>query len=186
MRILNEKGIATIACKVLSIYSVIKGMERISYMISIMLQPSLSQGFDNGMISQMIYISIIPSVTLIIIGILLWAMSSRISEIMVNNINGSIVNRSEINILELQSAAFSVVGLLILVNLISEISSLIPQIAELSGEYIPTGTTYRLKVKVSMIEAGVKLILGLLLLFKSSGLVGVVKNLRKAGLKDIE
>ena len=183
---MNEKGIAKIACKVLSIYSVIKGMERIAYLISITLQPSLNQGFDKGMISQMIFISIIPSITLIIIGVILWVMSSKISELMVNDTDGRIVNRTEINIIEFQSAVFSVVGLLILVNLISEISSLIPQIAELSGEYIPTGTTYRLKVKVSIIEIVVKLIIGLLLLFKASGLVGVVKNLRRVGLKDIE
>lgn len=180
---LNEKVITTIACRVLSIYTVIKGLERSFYLFGI---PFITDQLDKNTLINILFIYVVPSILIIVMGVLLWLMAPRISERMIPSRNDREINKIDLDIIELQSAAFSVVGLVVLIRLIPDIFNIVPQIAQLSGDFIPTGTVFRLEIKISIIRTFIKLIIGLLLLFKSSGIVGVVKNLRKVGLKDIE
>lgn len=181
---MSEKSIAKIACRVIAIYIMIKGIEYISCFFSMSLQPYFGQGIDKNMMLQMILGSILPSVILIILGIILWVKATKISDYMIDD--DVEANKTNINVNELQSAAFSVVGLMILIKLIPEISNLIPRLAYFTGEYIPKETIVWLEIKISIIGMIIKLIIGLLLLFKSRGLVGFIKKLQKAGLRDLD
>lgn len=181
---LNEKNIANIACKVLSIYVIVLGIKQISYLLSISLSGYLSLGFNRGTIIQAIFISILPSIILVAIGLILWIKSKKISSHMIcENINLE-TSTTSINVYELQSAAFSIVGIIILINLIPDVGALISKQAFFSSNYISKETIYRFEIKVSITEMIIRFIIGLLLLFRSKGLVGFIKNLQHAGLEN--
>lgn len=182
---MSEKNIAKIACRVIAIYIMIKGLEQAFYLFGIFYyKPSVIQGFDRNTIIQMILGSIIPLAFYIILGIILWVKATKISNYMIDDDTEN--NKTNINVNRLQSAAFSVVGLIILVKLIPEILNFIPRLAYFSGDYIPKETIIWLEIKVSIIGIVIKFIIGLLLLFKSRGLVGFIKGLQKAGLRDLD
>jgi hypothetical protein len=172
---LNEKVIATVACRVLSIYSIIKGLERSVYLITL---PFLFEDIDKNALFSIIFIYVIPSITLIITAILLWVKASRISELIIPSSNESEINKIDLNIIELQSVAFSVVGLIVLVRLIPDTLDIIPQIKHLSGDNVPFRSIFKLEIVISIVETIIKLIIGLLLLFKSSGFVGMLRKTR--------
>ena len=181
---MNEKNIANIACKVLSIYVIVLGIKQISYLLGISLTGYLNLGFSNNTIIQAVFISILPSIILIITGLILWIKSKKISSHMICENEAIETHKTSIDVYELQSAAFSIVGIVILINLIPDIGALISKQAIFSGDYIPKETIYRFEIKVSITEMIIRFIIGLLLLFKSKGLVGFIKNLQHAGLDD--
>lgn len=181
---LNEKNIANIACKVLSIYIIVLGIKHISFLLSVSLSGYISLGFNKSTIIQAVFISILPSIILIVAGLILWIKSAKISSHMICDNESIETNKTSINFYQLQSAAFSIVGIIILINLIPDIGSLISKLAFFTGDYIPKQTIYRFEIKVSITEMIIRFIIGLLLLLKSKGLVGFIKNLQHAGLDE--
>lgn len=181
---MNEKNIANIACKVLSIYVIVLGIKQISYLLSISLSGYLSLGFDRDIIIHAIFISILPSIILIAIGLILWIKSKKISSYMICENESIEANEKRINVYKLQSAAFSIIGIVILINLIPDIGNLISNLAVLSGKSIPKETIFRFEIKVSLTEIIIRFIIGLLLLFKSEGLTGFIRNFQHADVDE--
>lgn len=183
---MNEKSIANIACKVLAIYVIILGIKNISYLLSISLFPYISQGFNKSTIIQMIFVSILPSIIYITMGLVLWFKSIKISNYMIHDNEDILIEKSKLDVIELQTVAFSVVGLVILVNLIPDFFRLLSKLLYFKSGYIPKESVEQLEIKISIIEIIIRFIVGLLLLLKSRGVVGFIKNMQKAGVKDLD
>lgn len=180
---MRERNIATIALKVMAIYIFIQSIKYISYFISTSYFQFVNQDVGKSLITNMIVTSLVPAVILIIFGLILWVKASKIAEHMV--ICDDVDDRN-VNVEGLQSAAFSVVGLVILVNIVQDLPKFIFQIMNLRGSYILLKSTTGLEIKISIVIIVIRFAIGLILLLKSRGIVGLIKSLRKAGLSITE
>ncbi len=181
---LKGKNIAYIACRIIAIYIIIQAIKYMSYFISMLF--FMNQEMQKIDLIHMILTSIFPSIILLIVGVVLWALAIKISNHMIIENKNTEENEKNMEVNELQTVAFSVVGLVILVNIIPDLSKFISQIIHMRGNYIPTRSTTRLEIKISAIEIAVRFIIGIILFLKSKGIVGMINSLRKAGLKSTD
>lgn len=183
MEVLRERNIATIALKAMAIYIFIQSIKYISYFISTLYFQFVNQDIGKSLITNMIIASLAPAIILMILGLILWVKAKKIAEYMV--ICEDVDDRN-VNVEELQSAAFSVVGLVILVDIVKDLPKFIFQIMKFKGSYILLKSTTGLEIKISIVIMVIRFAIGLILFLKSRGIVGLIKGLRKAGLNSIE
>lgn len=174
---MNYKAISKISCKIISIYSFAKFImffQRFFY--HIFYQNRLIQIEQNSVLLSL------PFFLLLFLSIILWVYADKISSFMVKKpINSS--NTISLDYVELQAIAFSVVGVIMLINSIPEIISLGINIKLLVSEDIANIEMLLIMDKIKIIGYVIKTILGLWLLLGSSGIVGLIKTLRTIGVK---
>ena len=178
---MNYKAISKISCKIISIYTFaqfIMFFQRFYYHIFYQnkLLNQINQTEQNSVLLSL------PFFLLLFTSIILWVYADKISSFMVKKpMNPS--NTVSLDYVELQAIAYSVVGVIMLINSIPEIVSLGINIKLLVSEDIANMEMLLIMDKIKIIGYVIKTILGLWLLLGSSGIVGLIKTLRTTGLK---
>lgn len=168
---MSKREIASLACKILSIYMFIQGINVSANVLSI------SIATPNQMAPGIIFNIIFSFIFLILFGVLLWFLSDKLSTIMFKGEDSSNKD-SGIKASDIQRVLFSVLGLFFLGSSLPKLVSTLTSINSMSG--IPDSTTRLL------IGAGgtvTEFIIGLGIFLGSQGLVNFLDNIRHAGLK---
>jgi len=163
---LNARDIGTLSFKTLSIYSVIQGFNNLPY--------ALRYAQEGGSMLTLFLLDLSPPVSLIVGGVLLWFVARPLAYSILKP-GESENNRQEPSAADIQSIAFSIVGIYILST---ALRSLIDLAAMLYGHVsAPIG------VEVSVVKESVyflsKAILGLWLLLGSRGLVNFIRSMKR-------
>lgn len=177
---MNYKNLAKISCKVIAITTFIKAF---IFLPSIIYTFSIDNNNYKISINDML-----PSITtvavLILFSIILWIFADKISDRMVN-VKEEENEKLNINYKKLQYIAFSVIGLFLIATSIPTISKNIFEIYRVNSIGMKD-TYYKARLYSSIVGEIIKLLIGLLLLFKSKGLVNILIRLRTIGVNEEE
>lgn len=173
---MNYKVISKMSCKIISIYMFFKFITAFQSFFYVFYQYSQAQ------IKQNSVLFFLPFILSLFLSIIFWVFADEISSYMVKEpIDSS--NNVKIDYVALQSMAFSVVGITVLVNSIPQIIRLGIDMKTIVSNDIANWDMLLKTTKSQMIGYIIKIILGLCLLLGSSGIVGLVNTLRTAGTK---
>ena len=167
---MSKREIASLACKILGIYLVILGINVFSNVFS------FSMVMQNNMAYEII-LNIIYPLMYILIGVLLWFLSDKLSVIMVKgDTHSNEVFDTKAN--DIQRISFSVLGLFFLGSSLPNLVSTIAKIYSTSE--LPNYTT---RLLLGAGGAITQFIVGLGIFLGSQGLVNFLNSIRTAGLK---
>lgn len=181
---MKERKIALISCRVLSIYIFVQGIMHISNFISFSLTSLLDQSFKISYKNQIILMSLLPACVLLILGIVLWIKADKTSKYIIFE-EDDIDDDMTLNMDELQYIALSIVGIIVLINVIPEFLREIPNVIQLKNNVIPSDLFAYAKIISSVVEKIIRLILGFLLVLRAKGIVGFIRKIQGLGLDDI-
>ncbi|MFZ3130229.1 MAG: hypothetical protein WA125_03780 [Desulfosporosinus sp.] len=167
-----KREIASLACKILGIYMII---QVINILADIFFA---SMAMPNQMVPIEIFNIILPFISFILFGVLLWIFSDKLSAIMVtaeNHSNEGLGMKAS----DIQRVSFSVLGLFFLGNSLPKIVSTLTDIYSMSDSM----PDYKTRLLLGAIGASVQFIVGLGIFLGSQGLVNFLNIISTAGLK---
>jgi len=133
---------------------------------------------------------LIPVIIPFLLAIILWIYSGKIANYIVPKVTNEYINEpidnseieSNFNINLMQSMAFSIVGLIIIVLTLPEIATAIVNLLQYNKIGIEYASDkYSIETYSLLIEKGIKLILGIGLFFGGKGLTGLLNKIRSWG-----
>lgn len=177
---MSKKEVAILSCRILAIYSVLSAARALNYLM--ILEQMFQSNTWPGSIILILISSAMPSVLLCVFGVVLWLKAEKIAACMLP-VSGETVESPVLSIAEVQSAAFSVVGVMIL-------AEVIPQLAQTASNiiimhklgYLPQNQWFLTNDISRMVGMAIQLILGFWLFFGSRGMAGLYRKIREAGL----
>lgn len=191
-RLLNYKTITIIGLRLLSIYIIIQFLIQFLSLTGYYIIPFFFNDLNNQieLINSLFYL--IPVIILLLSAIILWIYSKKIANCVVPKDNdqhpNELIDNSEIkvesnfNINLLQSIVFSIVGLIIIVLTIPEITTVIVRLLQYNEIGVEYATDrYTMDTYLLLIENVIKLILGIGLFFGGKGLAGLLNKIRSWG-----
>jgi len=171
---MTKHEIGVLACRVLSIYTIISAVKTIYYIVF------LVQPIEGVSTTWRIFASVVPFVLFATLGILLWVLADHI---VVHMLAGTKASDSKVASLDIQSIAFSTVGLLVLADVIPRISQLIVRLS-VKVHNAPLQELLSARTKVQAAGMVAQLAVGLGLFFGARGLIGILKAVREAGMRE--
>lgn len=167
------KAAAHIAVKVLAIFAFIKFITYLQsiYSFSVMVSTSPSEMSAS---TQMVLL-VFPIVLLLVVSLCLWLYAEEISDRMVRNLQ--VTEKVNLDYEALQSIAFSVAGIVIIADALPMLFSTI--IRSQLNDY------RQMEQLIGIGSQGLKLFIGIWLFLGSRGIVGLLRSLRTAGVKNI-
>lgn len=169
---LDVKAAAYLSVKILAIYTFIKFATYLQVGFSI--RDIVMVSTDKLDLFIQLILMLAPVLLLLFISMCLWLYTDEISQRMVKNL--TISTQVSVNYQHLQSIAFSVVGAVILADALPMLVSAIMHYAMFESRKVDQ--------LISIGSQGIKLLIGAWFLFGSQGIVGLIKSLRTAGLKN--
>jgi len=181
---LSRKDIASLSCRILAVYSVISAAKALNYL---MILEQLFQGnFRPGAIITILVSSSLPSILLLAFGVALWLKAERVAAYMLPD-REETSERPALSIEDVQSAAFSVVGVLVLAGAIPQLVQTVSSIIIMhSLEYTSRNQWFLPHDIPRMAGLVVQLIIGFWLFFGSRGIAGLYGRMREAGLNRVK
>jgi len=165
---------AALACKILGIYTVIQAAKYVPVAVNFTVGPRLFA----------IVSSVVPVLLLLSVGIILWARADRIAGFMINEEKQE-GTESRLSGRELEVIGFSLIGLFVIVEGIPNLAMVILNYLLVGKvQFMNQGMTVHTKVALGV--AILKIIIGVVLLFGSRGLVGIIRTARQAGVQNME
>lgn len=167
---MNGREIGNLACKILGIFFIVQGTNTLASILSFIVSTSGLNGYES-------LLNICFALIYIVLGVLLWFLSDKISAIM-NTGKRNADNKSVIEIGDIQRVSFSVLGLYFMG------SSLPKLVSNLINMYFLTNapdSTTRLILGLGGILT--QFIIGLGIFLGSQGLVNFFKAMRSAGIR---
>lgn len=180
---MSKREIAVLACKILSIYTIIKA-------ITVLFYFAQSFGFffrgqqEAFRFALWLIGGLLPFVLLIIFGILLWYLSDQLAARMISDTVTSESNPKIVST-HIQAIAFSVIGLFVLAEALPRLTRII---IALSIRPLNMQNQQLIHAdKIAQIGAlFVQLAIGFWLLLGSRRLVNILKTVREAGVRNLE
>lgn len=169
---MDVKAAAYLSVKILAIYTFIKFATYLQVGFSI--RDIVMVSTDKLDLFIQLILMLAPVLLLLFISMCLWLYTDEISQRMVKNL--TISTQVSVNYQHLQSIAFSVVGAVILADALPMLVSAIMHYAMFESRKVDQ--------LISIGSQGIKLLIGAWFLFGSQGIVGLIKSLRTAGLKN--
>lgn len=167
-----KEEISGLACKILSIFLIIQGISAIA---NVLTYYCTSPNIENKYAGNIFF----PFIFYILLGILLWIFSNKLSAIMTKKENSYDSNEnSKISSNDIQRISFSVLGLFFLVN------SIPPIISGLTNFYSVPQFNSSIRLLPNVAGSVIQFVLGLLIFIGSQGLVNFLKAIRTAGVKE--
>jgi hypothetical protein len=171
---LKKHEVAYLTVRILALYSFIQGLLNISTVIQFSIVNVIQTNTSSFKLYSILLLSVIPALMFFIIGFLIWKYALKISKMMFPNEEQ--VNLENTNYKLLQSVAFSIVGLILVVTTLPKFPSVILNLIEMKRveEGISMGMASefepRLKVYFPLIEQTIQILLGTFLLFGAKGI----------------
>lgn len=176
---MTKRETAVLACRLFTIYGLFMFLSWAGIVIQggwsmFRFQPGASVG---EMLLLIAFVT--PTILLLFFSIWLWRNADWLAGKMLPGPEVS-TEGSALNASDLQIVAFSVVGLILIVQALPQISSMVMEYkyrTEMAGRgQFPAGGIDR-----QLVFGGVKLLLGIGLLFGARGLAGILRTIRTAG-----
>ncbi|OIJ15560.1 hypothetical protein BKP35_00770 [Anaerobacillus arseniciselenatis] len=174
------RKIAFIGLRLLAIYILLQSLLHLArvanYYVLPLFYDSLMQYNANSVNA---WFNLAPFFVLLMFSILLWIFAKKISSFLLLPDQESDQSDMQISATEIQSIAFSAIGLFLIVNTLPQLFSMIPeyiQIKDVANHLIDPRLKYGFWFGV--IEKIVQLVLGIALFLGSRGLVGLVRKIR--------
>lgn len=171
---MNYRILSKMSCRIISIYAFVKFIMFFQSYFYVFYQNSRNQIEQNNVLM------FLPFFSLLFLSIILWVYADKISQFMVKESENS-RDIVKLDYVKLQAISFSVVGVVILTNSIPEIIKTVLNIKLLISKQLVDRVL--ITYKTQMIGYGIKIIMGLWLLFGASGIVGLIKTLRTVGVE---
>lgn len=172
---MNVKEVAYISIKVLAVFVFIKFISYfngLSSSINMFLsRDSLGQ---TSVFTQTILI-VAPTLLFLVVSMCLWLYADEFSDRMVKGLE--VGEKVAVNFEDLQSIAFSVVGVIIIADVLPMLISAIIR-SRMMDLSLP------IDLMISIGSQGLKLLIGIWLFLGSRGIVGFIRNSKNAGLKN--
>jgi hypothetical protein len=170
---MKKHEIAYLAIRILAIYSFIQGLLNISTVIQFSIV-NVIQTNTSFKLYSILLLSVIPALMFFIIGFLIWKYAMTISKMIFRYEEQ--VNHENTNYNLLQSIAFSIIGLILVVTTLPKLPSVILNLIEMKrveegiSMGMPNEFEPRLKVYFPLIEQTIKIFFGITLLFGAKGI----------------
>lgn len=171
---MNKHDIAKLACKLLGLYTVVNSIGgTLSFLASL---PILKQLDNTNTLSNM-WPSYLQFVVWAMVGLILWFQADSFANAM--GFNNEIHDESQpVSASEIQTIAFSIIGLVFLASSLPKVASLLGNLYKLQQNF--SGPLLMIDKIAGVV---VEFVVGLTLLLSSNGLVGLLKTLRYSGGK---
>jgi len=168
-----KEEISRLACKILSVFLIIQGVSAIANVLTYYMT---SPNIENKYVGNIFF----PFIFYVLLGILLWIFSNRLSVIMAKKDSNPCDSNKNTNISseDAQRISFSVLGLYFLLN------SIPPLISGLTTFYTVNQFDSSIRLLPNVAGYVTQSILGLLIFVGSQGLVNFLKAIRTAGVKE--
>ncbi len=183
---MNYKAITIIGLRLLSIYIVVQFLIQLLRFAGYYILPLFFNNLSNEIETMNILFYLIPLIIVFLSAIFLWIYSEKIAMHILPAETNEKINISEVesslNLNLLQSLAFSLVGLIIIVLTLPELTTSIAklyQYNQMGIEYVTD--RYTTETYLLLIENVIKLILGIGLFFGGKGLTGLLNKIRSWG-----
>ena len=174
------RKIAFIGLRLLAIYILLQSLLHLArvanYYVLPLFYDSLIQYNETSVNA---WFNLAPFFVLLIFSVLLWIFADKISTFLLLPNQESDQSDRQISATEIQSIAFSAIGLFLIVNSLPQFFSMIPeyiQIKDVANHLVDPRLKYGFRF--GMIEKIVQLVLGIALFLGSRGLVGLVRKIR--------
>ena len=177
---MKKEDLAYIGCRLLALHWAVKALYSISdFASSWVAWKSDVVEFPSEM-AGVVYFNLVPLTLYVSVALLFWFGARRIADFLVprsssNNEGGGI------SLFQVQSVAFASVGILILLSSIPEIGGVLYKVYQL--KQIDNHAQAPFDTQAQLFELTLRLVLGVLLLFGSKGLSGMLLRLREVGVK---
>ncbi len=174
------RKIAFIGLRLLAIYILLQSLLHLARVTNYYVLPLF---YDSLMPYNETWVNVLfnlaPFLVLLIVSFLLWFFADKLSLFLMLPDQKCDQSDTQINAVEIQSIAFSAIGLFIIVTTLPLFISMIPnyiQINDVADHLINPKLKY--EFRFGLIEKLVQLNLGIALFFGSRGLVGLVRKIR--------
>lgn len=169
---MSKREISSLACKILAVFLMIQGISAIANVLTYYIaSPNLGVEKASNIIAPLIFY--------VLVGILLWLLSNKLSLVMAKDeTHSDLAEPSRITASDVQRISFSVIGLYFIGNAIPQLISVLASFYSIHKQDIPISLLPNIIGSVS------RLILGLVIFLGSQGLVNFLKALREAGVKE--
>ena len=164
---MSNRELAGLACKIVGIYIMILGINISSNVFILYLSSPMLQSYFPNVIYALFYV---------VIGIVLWIFSDRLSSIMVREEKK--VSGSEITIDSIQKVAFSVLGLYFIGISLPRLVVVFAQMSSLLGGYESV-----LVLLLNSLSVVTQFVIGLLIFFGSKGIGQFHEQHEDTGIK---
>lgn len=180
---MKNKDLAFILLRVLSIYLFIQSIIYLGQTINFTVISSLStfnqMGIENNIaILNLVLGAIAPFIFLLVISIIIWIFTDKISKYI---IQGNIVNEndSDINLNNVQTMIFSIIGVLIVSLTLPKTFILIPDFFKMNEITYGLATSqFKKEIIFSIVGITVKLLIGFALIIWSNKLTKLLNRLK--------
>jgi uncharacterized membrane protein YhaH (DUF805 family) len=177
---MSRFSFGVLACKILGLYSLIQA---ISFIQIAALQVATSGVVTNVGISKIFVktVAFVPIVLFLVLAVTLWFLADVISRRMVDGLEESEVVTQNITSKDIEIVGFSLLGLFLSIQAIPHLTEAISIYYQIPKE-LRLHSPVEFTTKIRIISAGIQFLIGLFLVFSSTGVVGVIRRLRDAGL----
>ena len=183
---MSKKDVANLACKLLALYTIVNGLTGgLSGLATVSAILADNRGRIGPSPLKVVLMSCGPFLIYIFVGIGLWYLSDRISNFIANEIHlGKNESLSKKTVEEVQTIAFSVLGLFFIGGALSKAVSPIISLLMVDSSNVPIINSQVQYANIGkLLEVVIQLAFGLWLLLGTQGLVYVLKRVRKAGVQ---
>lgn len=170
------RKLAFVLVRVLAIYLFIQALKSLSQLSNLIYFPFPDES-DHRMWLQVIAISMGPFVVYVATGVILWVYTQHLSRLIAPIEEGFMEDMAGISLKSLQSAAFSVVGLFLLVKGIPALFLIVPNLVFLNEEYSLMSYKFKLEAIFGITQIAAELLIGTCLLFGGKRLAGWVNKI---------
>ena len=181
---MTKREIAALACKILGIYAIITALRHLVNIVGPLAFFGVGEPSWEIKVVLLIAASIIPFALLTGFGLFLWFQADRIAGYMISGEESQIVN-FQTSFTDVQAIAFSVVGLLLLAEVVPDIAAIISNLS-IRTQSPEIQMTVNAGTRSLIISLVVRLVIGLWLFFGSRGLVGLLRLTRESGSNKIK
>ncbi|UCZ52167.1 hypothetical protein LGQ02_15125 [Bacillus shivajii] len=180
---MNIRNMTVIALKILAVYVVIQSLQHLPMFISTsQMFSTLNDPMMHTTINfPIVLIGMLPFLIIVGAGVMLWIYAEKLTVFIMKkqNINeDSDKQDNKINAYHLQTAAFSVVGLIVLVHAIPQLFNLIPGLLLLQEQYASIVSTNMSNSLFHSIGVILQIFIGVYLLFSAKGLSNMLQKVR--------
>jgi len=167
---------ALIGLRLIAIYLIAQGISNIPSVY--MLLSSYNQQMDNA---TTLYGSVTVAIfSPMLVGVLLWFISPKISNHLTPSINDELNNNKIIDIQELQTTAIILIGVYLLASTLPYVISINYQLFT-NMDKVDSANTFNLSILFNALSVNIKLLLAILLIIGSNSINSFIMKIRTSG-----
>ncbi len=175
---MDKEDFAFIGCRLLALYWAVKALYSVSSVVTSWTAWKANVVESSSEMAGIVYFGLVPLALYALVAFIFWFGAARIVRFLLPA-SGTKGKGDAITLFQVQSVAFASVGILILLSSLPEICGVLYKINQL--KQMDSHARASFDTQAQVFELSFRLLLGVLLLFGSKGLSGLLTRLREAG-----